>query len=61
MNDAEIKHNKITILKQSDMQKCEHFIMVPEHYRRDGSCRCDDVSHVEMDEWGYAWNGNRWK
>jgi hypothetical protein len=35
--------------------------MVPEHYRDDNSCRCDDESHTEMAEWGYKWNGEQWE
>jgi len=29
-------------IRQSDMLKCSHVIMVADHYREDGSCRCDD-------------------
>jgi hypothetical protein len=42
-------------MKQSDIMKCPHLIMVPEHYRRDGSCRCDDPNHEVMATWGYVW------
>jgi len=48
------------VIKQSSIRACPHFIMVPEHYREDGTCRCDDVLHHEMDEWGYAWRDGRW-
>ena len=36
--------------------KCPFFIMVPEHYREDGTCKCDDPEHRRMmiREWGYA-------
>lgn len=44
-------------VKQSDMLKCPHVIMVFGHYRADGTCRCDDPAHVEMAEWGYVWDG----
>ena len=44
---------------QADMLRCPHFIMALEHYRPDGSCRCDDVSHAEMGEWGYSWDAKR--
>lgn len=43
-------------LKQSDIMACPHIIMVPEHYREDGSCRCDDINHSEMVMWGYKWD-----
>lgn len=26
----------------SDLQACPHLILAPEHYRDDGSCRCDE-------------------
>lgn len=46
----------IRMLKQSDMLKCPHCIMVPEHYRDDGSCKCNDPSATIMLEWGYVWS-----
>jgi len=34
---------------------CTFFIMVPEHYREDGTCKCDDAEHrKEMRKWGYT-------
>ncbi len=44
------------------IQGCAHLILVPSHYRSDGSCRCDDATHSEMKEWGYTWNDTdgRW-
>jgi hypothetical protein len=42
-------------IDQNDIRKCPHFIMVWEHYRGDGSCRCDDITHTEMRDWGYTW------
>lgn len=41
---------------QADMKKCPHLIIAFEHYRPDGSCRCNDISHKEMSEWGYIWS-----
>lgn len=35
---------------------CPHSIMVPEHYREDGSCKCDDPNDPLMAEWGYYWS-----
>lgn len=43
-------------IKQSDMLKCPHAVMVPEHYRDDGTCKCDDPEHrqeVMIKKWGY--------
>jgi len=42
-------------IKQVDIKRCPHLILVFEHYREDGSCRCDDITHTEMREWGYTW------
>lgn len=40
---------------------CPHFIMVPEHYRPNGTCRCNDASHTEMRGWGYTWKKGAWR
>ena len=47
-------------IDQSNMLKCPHCIMVPEHYREDQSCRCNDETHTEMESWGYIWDGLKW-
>ena len=43
-------------LKQEDMLKCRFAIMMPEHYRADGSCKCNDEQHRKMmiAEWEYT-------
>lgn len=43
-------------IKQSDITACKFLILVPEHYRADGSCLCDDEEHRKMmiKEWGYT-------
>jgi hypothetical protein len=48
-------------IRQADIRACPHVIMMPEHYRDDGSCRCNDPEHTEMAEWGYAWDGEAWR
>ena len=50
-------------LRRSDIGACPQFIMMPGHYRLDGSCRCDDETHCEMLEWEYTWNAGtgRWQ
>ncbi|KKM18179.1 hypothetical protein LCGC14_1668320 [marine sediment metagenome] len=42
-------------IKQSDIAACPHVIMMPGHYRTDGSCKCDDPDEQAMmiREWGY--------
>lgn len=32
----------IRVIKQADIEKCPRFILVPEHYKKDGSCYCFD-------------------
>lgn len=66
--DAEIEFGEIgpegysnmRKIRQSDVAACPHFILVPEHYREDGTCLCDDPDAPGMAEWGYEWNGGRW-
>lgn len=43
-------------MKQSDIQACPFYIMVPEHYRPDGSCKCNDPAEQErmIRGWGYT-------
>jgi hypothetical protein len=43
-------------IKQSDLQRCTFTILVADHYREDGSCKCDDKAHRAMmiAEWGYS-------
>lgn len=43
-------------LPKSQVRACPHVIFLPDHYREDGSCRCDDPTHIEMKEWGYTWD-----
>ena len=52
---------KVTSMKQADIQACPHAIFVPEHYRTDGSCKCDDPNEAVMAEWGYTWAGGVWR
>jgi hypothetical protein len=41
---------------------CPHLILVPEHYRDDNTCKCDDPNERVMAEWGYKWDAQtkRW-
>lgn len=43
-------------IKQSDIKACKFTIFNPEHYRKDGSCLCDDAEHRKMmiKEWEYS-------
>lgn len=46
----------VRLIKQSDIGKCPFVIMVPEHYRDDGSCKCDDTDERKrmIEEWDYT-------
>lgn len=47
----------IRFMKQSDMLKCPFAIMMPEHYRPDGTCKCNDPIHrniVMIPQWEYT-------
>lgn len=43
------------IMKTEDIKKCRFVILLPDHYRDDGSCKCDDPVEREkmIREWGY--------
>lgn len=47
--------SNVRLIKQSDIGKCPFFIMVPDHYREDGTCKCNDPEYREkvMKGWGY--------
>lgn len=57
MNDAGTKlvEADIKTIKCSDIAKCKFFIMVPSHYRDNGSCKCSNAEHRAMmiKEWEY--------
>jgi hypothetical protein len=38
-------------IKRSDIGACPQYILVPEHYREDGSCRCDEGHYDDEGEW----------
>jgi hypothetical protein len=45
----------IRMMKQFDILKCPFYIMIPDHYREDGTCKCNDpIERIKMiKEWGY--------
>lgn len=53
--------DNMRVIKQSDIGKCPHFIMVADHYRPNGSCRCNDHTHKAMAKWGYKWRDGQWR
>ena len=56
----QIQSAKVTLMRVADIRKCPHVIIMPEHYRADGTCRCNDPEHVEMRAWGYKWRNGTW-
>jgi hypothetical protein len=50
------KLTNVRLIKQADMMKCPFAIMVPDHYRDDGSCKCDDPEERKkmIAEWEYS-------
>jgi len=61
IGDEPAREVDIREIKQSDLMKCPHCILVADHYREDGSCRCNDPDHKVMKQWGYKWKGERWQ
>ena len=60
IENGELVVTPIRTLEQSDIRACPHVIMMPEHYRTDGSCRCNSPDHTSMADWGYVWDGAAW-
>lgn len=46
---------EIKTIRQADAMRCPFCILVPDHYREDGSCKCNDPEYQKMmiREWGY--------
>lgn len=42
---------KIKVMQQSDIMKCPSYILLPEHYRDDGSCKHDEPN-CELEDLG---------
>jgi hypothetical protein len=60
-NAEALRTGRVRTMKRSDLAKCPHLIILPSHYRDDGSCRCNDRKHTEMKEWGYKWKDGQWR
>lgn len=56
-----VSETNVRVIRQSDLRRCPHFIMMPEHYRDTGHCRCDDPEHTDMRDWGYKWSKGQWR
>ncbi len=58
---GELVEAEVREIKSADIKACPHTIFVAEHYRDDGTCRCNDPDAKEMAEWGYEWRDNQWR
>ncbi len=49
------RETNVRYIRQSDIGACPHIIFSQEHYRPDGSCKCDDAKERAkmIREWGY--------
>jgi hypothetical protein len=61
LRDGELVVVETRLIRQSDVQRCPHFILLGEHYREDGTCRCNDPEATEMVGWGYTWKDGQWR
>lgn len=59
-NGRPVEYDVVNI-EQDTIAQCPHFIFAPEHYRPDGTCRCNDKAHTEMKQWGYKWRDGQWR
>ena len=50
------QHLKTVKMQTIDPKRCPNFIFIGEHYRPDGSCKCDDPNEKVMHEGGYKWS-----
>lgn len=54
--DDVLKTARITTMRYVDIKRCPFAIMLPSHYRADGTCKCNDAderAHM-MRDWGYT-------
>jgi hypothetical protein len=58
---GELVETAIREISKASIQKCPYYILVADHYRQNGTCRCNDPNHKEMEEWGYHWKDGEWK
>lgn len=54
--DSSIGGTIAVTMQQGMIRSCPHYILVPDHYNADGSCKCNDPHDANMSEWGYEWN-----
>jgi hypothetical protein len=54
--EADGTMSKVREIKQTDLARCPHVIMMTEHYQDDGTCYCHEPTATVMREWGYRWS-----
>ena len=54
------KLTDVKVMDQNIFDNCPYVIFMPEHYREDGTCKCNDPNELIMKDWGYTWNGKCW-
>jgi hypothetical protein len=54
--DAEGNLAQSRVIQKSSIVACPHLILVADHYRADGTCRCNESEYPEMEKWGYEWS-----
>ena len=47
---------RVRFISSESIRNCPWCILMPDHYREDGTCRCDDPDHKEMAAWEYVWS-----
>ncbi len=54
--NGSLVESNVRMIKQSNIGKCPFVIMMPSHYREDGSCKCNDPAEREMmkRDWEYT-------
>jgi hypothetical protein len=40
------KLTNVRVIKQSQVMNCPRFILVPEHYKKNGTCLCFDADEI---------------
>jgi len=58
-DNGQTYETNVRYISQNSIKRCPHFIMVPEHYRPDETCKCNDKNETVMGEWGYRWNDKK--
>lgn len=63
LRDGQLVETEVRYISQQQLAACPHCIFTAEHYRQDGTCKCDDPNEKVMRDWGYTWSkrDGRWR